>query len=119
MATDADGAPAADASLGSPAVTITLNAPPALEEPLVDWLLERDVPGFTSYAAHGHSSTPGQPLTLAEQVTGRRRRVEFRVEIAAHEVDAFLAELEQITHRADVYYFVTPLLRSGHLGKPR
>ena len=102
----------------TPTVAVTVNAPPALEELLVDWLLERDVPAFTSYLVHGHTSRPAARLTIAEQVTGRRRRVEFRIEIAAAEVEAFLAELQALTGPADVYYFVIPLLASGHLGGP-
>lgn len=101
---------------GKGTVAVTLNAPPALEERLVDWLLEREVPGFTRYAAHGHSSRPGQRLTIAEQVSGRRRRVEFRVELDAANVEHFLTELRAVIRNADVYYFVTPLLASGHLG---
>lgn len=99
-----------------PSVAVTLNAPPSLEELIVDWLLERDVPGFTSYPAFGHSSRPGRPLTIAEQVTGRQRRVEFRVEIGAADVEEFLRALQAVTGNADVYYFVTSLLASGHFG---
>jgi hypothetical protein len=99
-------------------VVVTLNVPPALEERIVDWLLERDdLPGFTTYPAHGHSSHPGRRLSLAEQVSGRQKRVEFRVEIAASAVEGLIAELRSIAPAADIYYFVVPVLESGHLGR--
>lgn len=94
---------------------VTLNAPPALEERIVDWLLERqDGVGFTSYAANGHGSDHDR-LSVAEQVSGRQRRIEFRVEVSREAVDAFIAALSAIFGGADVYYAVLPVSRSGHL----
>lgn len=96
-------------------VAITVNVPPSFEERIVDWLLERDAAsGFTSYAAHGHGARQ-QDLSLAEQVSGRQRRVEFRIELAAAALEDFVAALAASFVGADVYYFVVPVLRSGHL----
>jgi len=96
-------------------LTVTLNVVPALEERVVDWLLARDdAIGFTSYAVHGHGADPGR-LTVAEQVSGRQRRMEFRVELSAAALDGFLAELGTEFAGVDLYYFVSPVLRAGHL----
>ena len=97
-------------------VIVTLNIVPALEERVVDWLLSRGDGGFTSRAAHGHSSHHDL-LSAAEQVSGRQRRLEFEVELAAAELDDFIAELSDAFANADLYYTVVPVLRSGHLGE--
>jgi hypothetical protein len=95
--------------------TITLNVAPSLEERVVDWLLDRDAAvGFTSYAAYGHGARHAA-LSLAEQVSGRQRRVEFRVELPEAALDEFLAELMARFGGFDLYYFVSPVVRSGHL----
>lgn len=94
---------------------VTLNVAPTLEERIVDWLLDRDAAsGFTSYAAHGHGARHAG-LSLAEQVSGRQRRVEFRIELPEAALDEFLAELTASFGGFDLYYFVSPVLRSGHL----
>lgn len=94
---------------------VALNVAPALEERVVDWLLEReDSLGFTSYAANGHGRSH-EHLSVAEQVSGRQRRLEFHVEVPAESVDSFVAGLSAAFGGADVYYFVLPVIRSGHL----
>lgn len=96
-------------------VAITINVPPAMEERAIDWLLGREeVAGFTSRAADGHGASHDD-LSVAEQVTGRQRRAEIRVEIAADMLDPLLAALIAAFNGMDLYYFVTPVLRSGHL----
>jgi Protein of unknown function (DUF3240) len=96
-------------------VAVTLNAAPALEERVVDWLLTHAAAGgFTSYAAHGHG-VRHDALSVAEQVSGRQRRIEFRTEVAAAELEEFLRLLAARFAGTDLYYFVTPVLRSGHL----
>jgi hypothetical protein len=98
-----------------PTVAVTINVPPAAEDRLTDWLLGRpEVAGFTSVAAYGHGASHDD-LTIAEQVTGRQRRVEIRLEIAADALDALLAAITATFDGTELYYFVTPVLRSGHL----
>jgi hypothetical protein len=96
-------------------VAITLNVLPTFEERIVDWLLDREsVSGFTSYAAHGHGAHH-DGLSVAEQVSGRQRRLEFRIELPAAALDAFVTDLTTAFAGIDLYYFVTPVLRGGHL----
>ena len=100
------------------AVTVTLTLAPALEERIIDWLLGRqDVETFTGYTAYAHAAAGGD-LSVAEQVSGRRRRVEVRVELQAQALDDWLAELSEAFGGADVSYFVAPILRSGRLHRP-
>ena len=69
---------------------VILNAPPSLEEALVDWLLAHGSgTGFTSFPAEGHS-TRHDNLSTAEQVSGRQRRQQFQVQMASAAVDEFL-----------------------------
>jgi len=96
-------------------VAVTLNVPPAIEERVVDWLLDRDATsGFTTEAVHGHGSRHGN-LSVAEQVGGRQRRVEFRIELPVVALEAFVADVTESFAGVDLYYFVIPVLRSGHL----
>ena len=98
-------------------VLITVNVPPAAEERFVDWLLSSDVvAGFTSVAAYGHGARHDH-LSVAEQVRGRQRRIEFRMQLAADALDDFVAALEAGFRGVDLYFFATPVLRWGHLGE--
>lgn len=96
-------------------VAVTLSVLPALEERVVDWLIDRDVAtGFASYGASAHSADHSA-LSAAEQVSGRQRRLEFRVELSRAALDDFLAALAGRFGGADLYYYVVPVLRSGHM----
>ena len=99
-------------------VAVTFNVAPALEERFIDWLLVREeVAGFTSCTVYGHGSDHDH-LTVAEQVSGRRRRTEFRVELSRAALDPLVAALTKDFAGVDVYYVVVPVLRSGHLSVP-
>jgi hypothetical protein len=94
---------------------VTLNVAPAAEERVVDWLLGREeTAGFTSHTAFGHGADHDD-LSVAEQVTGRQRRIEFRLELPQPLVESFIAALIAAFDGTDLYFFVTPVLRSGHL----
>jgi hypothetical protein len=94
---------------------IVLNAPPDLEEPVVDWLLARsDSTGFTSFPVFGHS-TSHDGLSPAEQVSGRQRRQQFQVQIDASDVDVFLGDIQATFGAAGIHYWVLPLSQGGHL----
>lgn len=96
-------------------VLIVLNVAPALEDDIIDWLLERKGDqGFTRVAVHGHGSRQAA-LTVAEQVTGRQNRVQFDVAIPREESDAFLRDAASQFGGADVHYQILPLLGFGRL----
>lgn len=98
---------------------LVLIASPVLEESLIDWLLEQDrVAGFSTAVLYGHSGDP-QALSVAEQVTGRQRRVQFQIHIAAAAVEALLDELKREFGGSGLHYWRIPLRDAGHLtGQP-
>ncbi len=65
---------------------VTLNIPPSLEEMMVDSLLmfEEDH-GFSSFPVSGHHHV-NKGLSLAEQVTGRQKRIRFPDVCAGREI---------------------------------
>lgn len=94
---------------------LVLSAPPALEEALIDWLLEYGKgAGFTTQPVSGHSSRHGQ-LSLAEQVSGRERRVQFQVHAMSERVEAMLQGLRQDFIGSNIHYWVAPLVMAGNL----
>jgi len=94
---------------------LVLNINPELEEELIDYLLELDsVSGFTSYHVNGHGHHAS--LSIAEQVTGRRKRtqLELLVEVAA--VESILAGLASEVGR-DIVYWQQPVNGQGRLSQ--
>jgi hypothetical protein len=97
------------------ACLLTIIAPPALEETLVDWLLEEGrVDGFSTVASFGHGARQ-TGMSLLEQVTGRQRRVQFQVQTSANTATALVAHLREHFSGAGLYYMVTPVLESGRI----
>ena len=83
---------------------LVLNIDPKLEEDLVDFLLSfDDLNGFTSFTTNGHGEH--SQFSLAEQVAGRQKRIQFQV-IANQEVfDHLLPQLrEQVG--ANIFYWL-------------
>jgi hypothetical protein len=94
---------------------LTLIAPPSLEEPLVDWLLEFESEyGFSSFPVNGHSSRH-EGLTLAEQVSGRRRHIRFEMHLPETELSALIERLKGDFAGAGLHYWVLPILGHGRV----
>ncbi|MGX2038687.1 DUF3240 family protein [Methylocaldum sp. MU1018] len=94
---------------------LALTAPPGLEEPLIDWLLQYEHPsGFSSFPANGHSSH-SESLTLIEQVAGHRRQIRFEVQLAGSELSALLERLKTDFAGSSMHYWVLPVIESGRL----
>ncbi len=94
-------------------VLLVLNITPELEEELVDYLLSREeVGGFTSYPVHGHGEQ-GR-LSIAEQVSGRRKRVQFEILLPEPQVDNLIAGLAEEVGKG-IHYWQLSVIRSGHL----
>ena len=97
-------------------VLVVITSPPSLESQLVDWLLSQDGgTGFSSATVHGHS-THHDHLSVAEQVSGRQRRVQFQVQLDDGRLTGFLSNLKAEFDGADLHYWVLPVLAGGHLG---
>ena len=72
---------------------LVINLPPELEEDMVDYLLPQDaVGGFTSYRTRGHGDHVN--MSLAEQVSGRRKRLQFEIIMEESAVPDLIAGLE-------------------------
>jgi hypothetical protein len=94
---------------------IVLNAPPDLEEPIVDWLLAKEgSAGFTSFPVYGHSASH-DGLSPAEQVSGRQRRQQFQIQIPASDVDGFIDSIQKSFGAAGIHFWVLSLTRGGRL----
>lgn len=94
---------------------LTIIAPPALEETLVDWLLENEhIDGFSSSEINGHGERQAG-LTLLEQVTGRQRRVQFLVQADPESAADLLQQMRERFAGVGLYYFLTPVIESGRI----
>ena len=96
-------------------VEITLSVPSRLEDRVIDWLLARaDVPTLASSVVYLHGAD-SRGLSVAEQVSGRQRRVELSIELPASAVDGWLGDVATAFGTTDIAYRVTPVLQSGDL----
>ncbi len=93
---------------------LRLNIPPSLEEDVVDLLLaSKDIPGFQSYPTRGHGQVGA--MTIAEQVEGRRNRVQFEIVLETHVLEPFLDQLKKAFPVPDIIYWVLPVAKCGRL----
>ena len=93
---------------------LRLNIPPNLEEDLVDILLaSEEIPGFQSYPTRGHGQVGA--MTIAEQVEGRRNRVQFEIVLDNELLEALLQKLKESLPVQDIIYWVIPVSASGRL----
>lgn len=94
---------------------LVLNVAPALEEDLIDYLLTLEsVDGFTSYSVFGHGMHHG--LSTAEQVTGKRKRMQYEMLVNEQSVPGILAGLEQAVGR-DIVYWQQPVRNFGRVAQ--
>lgn len=92
---------------------VMLFSPPALEESIVDWLLENSsISGFSTTESYGHGQR-SSALSLLEQVTGRQRRIQFIVETNQNVAAVLLKDLGK--NFVGLHYMVVPLLIAGRL----
>jgi hypothetical protein len=93
---------------------LRLNIPPDLEEDIVDLLLANpQIKGYQSYPIRGHGRVGA--MSIAEQVAGRRNRVQFEIVLDSETLEATLQQLKVSFPTPDVIYWVLPVLRSGRL----
>jgi len=91
---------------------LVLIAPPQLEEPLVDFLLEQE--GFSGFSLQKIDGSPAHgALTLAEQVTGRKRQIMFQVHAGCAEVRGLVAQVGETFRGAGLHYWIAPLIEAG------
>ena len=92
---------------------VTLNIPPSLEEHMVDCVLmfEEDH-GFSIFPVNAHHHL-NKGLSLAEQVTGRQKRIRFQMYVPATELPALLEQLRQEFSGSGIQYWVLPVIENG------
>lgn len=91
---------------------LVLVAPPQLEESLVDFFLERE--DFSGFSVQKVDGSPAHgTLTLAEQVTGRKRQVMFQVHAGCPEVRELVAQLRETFGGAGLHYWISPVIEAG------
>jgi hypothetical protein len=92
---------------------LVLNTAPELEENLIDYLLSfEQVEGFTSFQVHGHGEHNG--LSVAEQVSGRRKRSQYEIFIASDAIPKILEGLASAVGR-DIVYWEQTARNFGHI----
>ena len=99
-----------------PDCVLTVVVPVALEEELIDHLLEHPewVTGFTITAVEGK----GQAVRLhgvVEEVRGRSRRVQVQTVINRGSAQALIAHLRDTLPNPEVAYWLVPALEFGRL----
>jgi len=93
---------------------LRLNIPPSLEEDIVDLLLASgEISGYQSFPTRGHGRVGA--MSIAEQVAGRRDRVQFEIVLDPGLLEATLQKLKEAFPVPDVIYWVLPVLQSGRL----
>lgn len=92
---------------------LILNTRPELEEDLVDYLLSLPcISGFTSYPVRGHGQH--QNLSVAEHVSGRRKRLQVEVMLKEEAVTTVLSGLVENVGR-DINWWRMPVIDGGML----
>jgi hypothetical protein len=96
---------------------LRLNIPPSLEEEIVDQLLaSKVIEGYQSYPTRGHGQVGA--MTIAEQVAGRRNRVQFEIALEETALAPLLSQLKAAFPVRDIIYWVVPIAESGRFGEP-
>ena len=94
---------------------ITLNVPTVLEEAIVDCLLTFETAqGFSSFPVNAHDHR-NQGLSIAEQVTGRQRKMRFQMYIDKQHVSALLTQLKTDFAGSGLHYWVVPVIEHGEI----
>ncbi len=92
---------------------VTLNAPTGLEEAIVDCLLTFESEhGFSSFPVYAHDHR-NEGLSLAEQVSGRQKRLRFQMYVEEAVLTALLARLREDFSGAGIRYWVMPVVDNG------
>ncbi len=97
-------------------VLLTLSAPRALEDELLEQLLEHPewVPGYTLAQVEGHSCC-NQQLSIQEQVRGRAGRFAVQIVLDEGHANLLLDHLKRRFPKPDVAYWLAPVLGFGRL----
>jgi len=94
---------------------ITLNVPISLEEAVVDSLLMLESEhGFSSFPVSSHDHR-NEGLSLAEQVTGRQKKVRFQMYVPEQGLAQLLDQLRAEFSGSGIRYWVLPVVENGFI----
>lgn len=94
---------------------LTLNTPPSLEEDVVDCLLSTEnANSFSSYSVYAHEQG-NEHLSIAEQVSGRQRKICFRILIGKKELAILINQLKLEFSGSGLKYSVVPVIEFGEI----
>lgn len=94
-------------------IMLVMNINPELEEDMVDYLLGQEfINGFTSYQVNGHGAFSN--MSMAEQVSGRRKRVQIEVLLEQAIVNTILEELKSEVG-IDIVYWEQAIANHGRI----
>ncbi len=94
---------------------VTLNVPTTLEEAIVDCLLSFESEhGFSSLPVNAHDHK-NQGLSLAEQVTGRQKKIRFQMYISKQDLTLLLEQLKTGFTGSGIHYWVLPVVDKGYI----
>ncbi|MFI3186550.1 MAG: DUF3240 family protein [Methylococcaceae bacterium] len=92
---------------------VTLNVPVSLEEAVVDCLLMVESEhGFSSFPVSSHDHK-NEGLSLAEQVSGRQKRIRFQMYVPQQGLPILLEQLRADFSGSGIKYWVLPVIENG------
>ncbi|MDP1708794.1 MAG: DUF3240 family protein [Gammaproteobacteria bacterium] len=102
--------------MNTPDCCLTLIAPKALEENLLDLLLEHDAlaSDFTISEVAGHGRTVAYQSNT-EKVRGHARQVRMQIIMQHADAQTLLHDIKQALPRVNIVYHITPVTESGSL----
>ncbi len=94
---------------------VTLNVPLMLEELMIDCLLTFESEhGFSSLRINAHDHRH-RDLSLAEQVSGRQKKIRFQLYIDQQDLSLLLDKLKTEFSGSGIQYWVLPVIDTGYL----
>lgn len=92
---------------------MTLNVPPGIEEDIVDCLLTFESEhGFSSLPIYAHDHK-NKGLSLAEQVSGRQKKIRFQMYVEKNDLSALINKLKVNFSGAGIHYWIMPVIEKG------
>lgn len=92
---------------------VTLGVPLSLEEAVVDCLLTLESEhGFSSFPVNAHDHR-NEGLSLAEQVSGRQKKIRFQMYVPEAGLAVLLDQLRTEFSGSGIRYWVLPVVENG------
>jgi len=99
--------------MNSKEYSVSLEAPLSLEEAVVDCLLTLESEhGFSSFPVNSHDHK-NEGLSLAEQVSGRQKKIRFQMYVPEDGLAGLLEQLRTEFSGSGIKYWVLPVIENG------